>query len=96
VRPFFCLGETVGRFRATAFGFDQNSSATLVRFALHARLGLSLPIAGALSARLDGRAELPVTRASFVYGARDGHDAGIYQASLFSGSLELGLAFAWR
>jgi len=95
-RPFFCLGEAVGRFRATAFGFDQNSSATLVRFALHARLGLSLPISGALSARLDGRAELPVTRASFVYGARDGKDAGIYQASLFSGLLELGLAFAWR
>jgi len=95
-RPFFCLGEAVGRFRATAFGFDQNSSATLVRFALHARLGLSFPISGALSARLDGRAELPVTRATFVYGARDGRDAGIYQASLFSGLVELGLAFAWR
>jgi hypothetical protein len=95
-RPFFCLGEVVGHFRATAFGFDQNSSATLVRFALHARLGLSLPLTGALSARLDGRAEAPVTRNVFVYGARDGHDAGIYQASLFSGSLELGLAFAWR
>jgi len=96
LRPIACIGQSLGRLRAQAFGFDQNSGATLVAFAIHARAGLAFGVSGPLSVRLTGRGELPVSRNAFVYGSRDGQDRGIYRTSPVSGALELGLGFSWQ
>jgi hypothetical protein len=96
LRPFACLGQVVGRLRAEAFGFDENRVSSLLRFALHARLGIAVSIAGPLSLRLDARGELPVTHSVFVYGGRNGQEGGIYKTSPVAGVLELALALAWR
>jgi hypothetical protein len=86
-----CGGQSVGRLRVAAFGYDQSESASQLTFALLARGVVLVPIVGRFSARFAGRAELPLARSSFYYGARDGAEPEVFRLRPLAGVFEAGL-----
>lgn len=85
------LGETVGALRAEAFGFDENSSSTRAYLAPFARGRVVQPVSSQLGLLLEARAEVPLTRASFVMESSDGGERSLFQSPGVSGMLGVGL-----
>jgi len=88
---FVCAGQSLGRVRVSAFGFDENSTSNHLSYALLLRSGIQLAFASHWAARLGIRAEVPLTRGVFGYGRPDGTQQGLYQASAVAGVLDLGI-----
>ncbi len=88
---FGCAGQSLGRLAVASYGFDQNTASEHLTYALLARTGLRFPLAGRLNGRLGARAEVPLSRAIFDYGARDGHENSLYETSPITAALDLGL-----
>ena len=91
LRWFGCAGQSLGRLRVASFGFDENTTSEHLTYALLARTGLRFPLIGRLGGRIGVRAELPLARASFDYGTRDGSDRALYKMSPITAALDLGL-----
>ena len=91
LRWFGCAGQALGRLRVTAYGFDENTTTHHLTYALLARTGLEMPLFSRLSARLAARAELPLARGVFSYGARDGSERGLFETKPVTAVLDLGL-----
>ena len=91
VRWFGCAGQSLGRMRVAAFGFDQNTTTNRLTYALLAGTGLGFPIATALSGRFGVRAEVPLQRGIFSYGARDGSERGLFETKPVTAVLDVGL-----
>lgn len=91
VRWFGCAGQSLGRLRVAAFGFDQNTTTNRLTYALLAGTGLGFPIAAALSGRFGVRAEVPLQRGIFNYGARDGSERGLFETKPVTAVLDVGL-----
>jgi len=88
---FVCGGQSLGQTRARAFGFDENWTSTHLTFALVARGGLQLALSSHWALRLGGRAELPLDRGVYRYGAPDGSQEELFQPSPVAAVLDLGL-----
>lgn len=88
---FICAGQTVGRLRVAAFGFDQNTVANSLTYAALAGTGLKLSLAGRVGARLGIRAELPLARGVFTYGTREGKEVGLFETKPVTAVLDVGL-----
>jgi len=86
-----CAGQSVGRMRAAAFGFDENTSSDHLTYALLARGALQLALSSRWAVRLGVRAELPLVRGMFRYGTPDGGQQELYQPSPIAAVLDLGL-----
>jgi hypothetical protein len=91
LRWFGCAGQTIGRLRVASYGFDQNTTSERLTYALLARTGLRVPLAGRVSGRLGVRAELPLARGVFDYGSRDGQERGLFEMKQITAVLDLGL-----
>ena len=91
VRGAACVGQIVGTLRATAYGFDENSSNTRLYYALFARAELLVLVTGRVGARFGARAEAPLSRADFVYVAPDGAERRLFQGSAIAAVLGAGL-----
>jgi hypothetical protein len=91
LRWFGCAGQTIGRLHVASYGFDQNTTTEHLTYALLARTGLRLPVAGRFSGRLGIRAELPLARGVFDYGSRDGQERGLFEMKQITAVLDLGL-----
>ncbi len=89
-----CAGQNLGRLHASAFGYDQNSSANDLLYTLLARAVLLAPVLGRLSARLSARAEIPLSRPAFYYGARENNEATVFELSPALAVFEAGLSIA--
>ena len=99
VRWLGCLGQSIGRLKARAFGFDQNSASQRLTFALRAETELKLAFSRTLGGRVGLRAELPLQRAIFSYGARDGSDRDLFSVKPITAALDIGLIVrlsGWR
>jgi hypothetical protein len=68
VRVSACAGQTVGRVRAEAFGFDENRRTTDLAYALEVGGLLRLSLIGPLVFRAFSGVEVPVTRNVYVGG----------------------------
>jgi hypothetical protein len=68
VRVSACAGQTVGRLRAGAFGFDENRRTTDLAYALEVGGLLRLSLIGPLVFRAFSGVEVPVTRNVYVGG----------------------------
>ena len=88
---FGCGGQALGRLKVASYGFDQNTASEHLTYALLARTGLRFPLIGRLDGRLGIRAELPLARAIFDYGSRDGREHALYEMSSITAALDLGL-----
>ncbi|HKO48659.1 MAG TPA: hypothetical protein VJV79_13100 [Polyangiaceae bacterium] len=90
-----CAGQSVAWLRATAFGYDQNSSTDRLVYSLLARGALLLHLAGPVSARLTARAELPLARPVFVYGSGgENAESTVFEVNPLIAALEAGLSIA--
>jgi len=89
-----CGGQSVSWLHAAAFGYDQNSSADRLIYALLARGALLLPLTGPLSARLSARAELPFSRPVFVYGSETNAEQSVFELKPLIATFEAGLSIA--
>jgi hypothetical protein len=85
-----CAGQSLGRLRSKAFGFDENSTSNHLTYALLARGALQLALASHWALRLGARAEVPLTRGVFGYGTPDGEQP-LFQPSPVAAVLDLGL-----
>ncbi|HET7544145.1 MAG TPA: hypothetical protein VFK05_29940 [Polyangiaceae bacterium] len=85
-----CAGQSLGRVRVEAFGFDENSTSNHLSYALLARGALQLALGSHWGVRLGARAELPLTRGVFGYGTPAGEQA-LFQPSPVAAVLDLGL-----
>ncbi len=85
-----CGGQAVGWVRAKSFGFDVNTSSSHLSYALVASSFLDCSLTRSFALRLEARAELPVTRDSFDYGARNGSEPTLYEMSPIAASLDVG------
>jgi hypothetical protein len=94
LRVAACAGQNLGRLHATAFGYDQNWSANDLLYTLLARGELVIPLSGRLSARLSGRAEFPLSRPVFYYGAPENAERDVFELSPTLAVLEAGLSIA--
>ena len=90
-RWFGCAGQSLGRLRAAAFGFDDNLSSSRMTYALLARSGVQFDLTARWAARVAVRAELPLARQVFGYGAREGGQRDLYEPSAVSGGLDFGI-----
>ena len=88
---FVCAGQSLGRLRVTAFGFDENSTSNHLTYAFLLRGGVQVALASHWAARLGIRAELPLSRGVYGYGTPDGGQQGLYQASPVAAVLDLGI-----
>jgi hypothetical protein len=88
---FACAGQSIGRLQVASFGFDENLTSQHLSYALLARSGVQLALAAGLAARLGVRAELPLARGVFSYGASDGGQREIFQTQPVTAVLDLGL-----
>ena len=88
---FVCAGQSLGRMRVAAFGFDENTTSNHLTYALLARGGVQLALAAHWAARLGIRAELPLTRGVFSYGTPEGGQQGLFQVSPVAAVLDLGI-----
>lgn len=88
---FGCAGQSLGRLRVAAFGFDKNTTTSRLTYAVVAQTGLRFPIAGALSGRVGVRAEVPLQRGIFSYGARDGSERELFETKPVTAVLDVGL-----
>ena len=88
---FVCAGQSLGRLRVASFGFDENLASNHLSFALLVRSGVQLALTPTWAARLGIRAELPVARGVFSYGASDGAQRGFFEQQPFTAVLDLGL-----
>jgi hypothetical protein len=68
VRVAACVGQTVGRVRAEAFGFDENRRTGDLAYAVEAGGLLRLSLVGPLVFRAFSGVELPLTRNVYVGG----------------------------
>lgn len=91
LRWFGCAGQSLGRLKVTSYGFDQNTSSEHLTYALLVRTGLGFPLFGRLQGRIAARAELPLSRAIFDYGSRDGSERALYEVKPVTAALDLGL-----
>jgi hypothetical protein len=91
LRWFGCAGQSLGRLKVTSYGFDQNTSSEHLTYALLVRTGLGFPLFGRLQGRIAARAELPLSRAIFDYGSRDGSQRALYEMKPVTAALDLGL-----
>jgi hypothetical protein len=85
-----CAGQSLGRLRSKAFGFDENSTSNHLTYALLARGALQLVLASHWALRLGARAEVPLTRGVFGYGTPGGEQP-LYQPSPVAAVLDLGI-----
>jgi hypothetical protein len=90
-RWFVCAGQSLGRLRVEAFGFDQNLTSTHLTYALLVRGGVQLGLGSRWAARLGVRAELPLVRGVFSYGTREGAEQDLFRASSVAAVLDFGL-----
>jgi hypothetical protein len=88
---FVCAGQSLGRVRVASFGFDENLSSGHLSYALLLRSGVQLALASRLAARVGVRAELPVSRGVFSYGASDGSQRELFETWPVTAVLDLGL-----
>ncbi|MEP7052432.1 MAG: hypothetical protein ABJB12_18840 [Pseudomonadota bacterium] len=88
---FGCAGQSLGRLKAASYGFDRNTSSQHLTYALSVRTGLGFPLFGRLQGRMGARAELPLSRAIFDYGSRDGSERELYEVKAITAALDLGL-----
>jgi len=86
-----CAGQSVGRLRAAAFGFDENSTSDHLTYALLARGAVQLELSSHWAVRFGARAEVPLVRGVFRYGTPDGGQQDLYQPSPVAAVLDLGL-----
>lgn len=89
-----CAGQNVGRLHASAFGYDQSLNANHLLYSLLARGELAAPLFGRLSARLSGRAELPLSRPIFYYGAPGNAEGDVFELGPTIAVFDLGLSVA--
>jgi hypothetical protein len=92
VRWSGCAGQALGRLRAAAFGYDQNSSESRLTFAVLVRGALSAPLTRRLSVRLSARAELPLSRPVFYYGSRENSERNVFEMSAVVAVFDAGLS----
>ena len=85
-----CAGQALGRVRAKAFGFDENSSINHLTYAFLARGALQLALASHWALRVGLRAEVPLTRGAFGYGTPEGRQL-LFQPGPVAAVLDLGL-----
>lgn len=85
------MGQTLQWLQVAAFGFDQNSTTSHLSYALQAWTGLVAPFGGAFAARLGIRAQVPLERGSFSYGARDGSEPSLFEMKPVTAVLDAGL-----
>jgi len=95
VHWFGCAGQSLGRLRVAAFGFDDNQSKTHLVYSLLLQTGLTISLAGPLSARFAARAELPLLRGVFEYGSSDGTERALFETTPLTGTLDAGLLARW-
>jgi hypothetical protein len=88
---FLCAGQSLGRLRVSAFGFDENSTSNHLSYALLVRGGVQLAFASHWAARLGIRAEAPLNRGVFGYGTPDGGQQGLFRPSPIAAVLDLGV-----
>lgn len=86
-----CAGQSLGRLRAASFGFDENLTSNHLTYALLVRTGVQIALSSRWAARLGIRAELPLARGVFVYGARDGGQPGLFETTPVTAVFDLGL-----
>jgi len=86
-----CAGQSVGRLRAAAFGFDENTTSDHLTYALLARGALQLALSSRVAVRFGVRAELPAVRGVFRYGTPNGGQQELYRPSPVAAVLDLGL-----
>jgi len=91
VHWFGCAGQTLGWVRVAAFGFDENTTTSHLTYALLASTGLTIPFARSFAGRLGVRAEVPLERGIFTYGARDGSERGLFEMKPVTAALDAGL-----
>ena len=91
VHWFGCAGQTLGWLRVAAFGFDENTTTSHLTYALLASTGLTIPFVRSFAGRLGVRAEVPLERGIFTYGARDGSERGLFEMKSVTAALDAGL-----
>jgi hypothetical protein len=91
VHWFGCAGQTLGWVRVTAFGFDENTTTSHLTYALLASTGLTIPLVRSFAGRLGVRAEVPLERGIFTYGARDGSERGLFEMKPVTAALDAAL-----
>jgi len=87
---FVCAGQSLGRLRVASFGFDENLSSAHLSYALLVRSGVQLALAARWAARLGIRAELPLARGVFSYGAPDGGQRDLFETQPVTAVVDLG------
>jgi hypothetical protein len=88
VRVAACLGQTVGRVGARAFGFDENRRTAELSYAVEAGGLLQLSLIGPLVFRAFSGIEMPLTRNVYVSGPER---AVIFRSSPLAARGEMGL-----
>jgi len=86
-----CAGQSVGRLRSAAFGFDENTTSNHLTYSLLAHGAVRLALSSRWAVRLGMRAELPLVRGTFRYGTPDGGQQELFEPSPVAAVLDLGL-----
>lgn len=90
-RVLACAVQSLGRLKATGFGFDENREHARFYSLFGARARLSLGLTSWLAGRVSASAEVPVTRDDFYFVNAQGERERVFRSAPVVASGELGI-----